>query len=224
MRYAQRNEEMRRLRFEEGWILRDIAEKFGVSRERVRQIIGNTGKEFRKEWTKKFIQGHPDVMIGSHFTEISSLPGVKKAWQTEWGNYPHKMKGEYQKKHRNYENETKRMLRNIGIKAAIMPTKNPFNLITHNGCRIVVRYTTTNISECPSQTSSTYPHWAVPGLPNNHRDYDFLIAFIPDTFFVIPSNEIGDRNPTSRIRIPWPKMSNKPSKWHKWHERIDMIY
>lgn len=35
--------EMKRLRFEEHWSLQRIATKYGISRERVRQILGNTG-------------------------------------------------------------------------------------------------------------------------------------------------------------------------------------
>lgn len=39
----ERKEEMLKLRFENRWPLWKIAEEFGISRERVRQIIGNTG-------------------------------------------------------------------------------------------------------------------------------------------------------------------------------------
>jgi len=38
-----RKEEMLKLRFECRWPLWKIAEQYGISRERVRQIIGNTG-------------------------------------------------------------------------------------------------------------------------------------------------------------------------------------
>lgn len=35
--------EMKRLRYKEFWTLQMIADRYGISRERVRQIIGNTG-------------------------------------------------------------------------------------------------------------------------------------------------------------------------------------
>jgi DNA-directed RNA polymerase sigma subunit (sigma70/sigma32) len=36
--------EMKRLRFEEKWTLKQIGMKFNLTRERVRQLIGNTGR------------------------------------------------------------------------------------------------------------------------------------------------------------------------------------
>lgn len=44
--------EMKRLRFEEHLSIREIGERFGISRERVRQLIGNTG------W---YVLGHKDI-------------------------------------------------------------------------------------------------------------------------------------------------------------------
>lgn len=39
----ERVKEMKRLRFELKWTLQKIASQYGISRERVRQLIGNTG-------------------------------------------------------------------------------------------------------------------------------------------------------------------------------------
>jgi DNA-binding CsgD family transcriptional regulator len=41
--HNQRKLEMRRLRYGDGWTLQRIADRYGISRERVRQILGNTG-------------------------------------------------------------------------------------------------------------------------------------------------------------------------------------
>jgi hypothetical protein len=46
--YAARNTEMRRLRTEEHWLLQALGEKYGISRERVRQIVGATRKSRAK--------------------------------------------------------------------------------------------------------------------------------------------------------------------------------
>ena len=40
----ERNIEIKRLRNNEYWTLQRIGDKFGISRERVRQIVGNTGE------------------------------------------------------------------------------------------------------------------------------------------------------------------------------------
>ena len=39
----KRNAEIHRLRMEEHWTLQDIADLYDLTRERVRQILGNTG-------------------------------------------------------------------------------------------------------------------------------------------------------------------------------------
>lgn len=45
----QRFKEMLHLRFVERWTLQQIADKYNMTRERVRQIIGNTGWVNKKE-------------------------------------------------------------------------------------------------------------------------------------------------------------------------------
>ena len=40
---ADRDKEIERLRFEEGLTLQEIGDRFDISRERVRQVVGNTG-------------------------------------------------------------------------------------------------------------------------------------------------------------------------------------
>jgi DNA-directed RNA polymerase sigma subunit (sigma70/sigma32) len=47
----ERIEEMKRLRFEEKWTLQQIADKYGICRERVRQLIGNTGRLEKDPYT-----------------------------------------------------------------------------------------------------------------------------------------------------------------------------
>jgi DNA-binding transcriptional regulator LsrR (DeoR family) len=44
----ERINEMKRLRFVEEWTLQQIADKYGISRERVRQLIGNSGSRNSK--------------------------------------------------------------------------------------------------------------------------------------------------------------------------------
>lgn len=41
---GDRKQEMKELRFSEGWTLQRIADHYDITRERVRQILGNTGR------------------------------------------------------------------------------------------------------------------------------------------------------------------------------------
>lgn len=48
---VERNEEIKSLRFDDHLTLKEIGDIYGVSRERIRQIVGNTGS--LKELTKR---------------------------------------------------------------------------------------------------------------------------------------------------------------------------
>lgn len=222
---TERNEQIRHQRYIEGMTLEEIGVIHGITRERVRQIVPDTGN-YRAQWTRDFIRDNPDV-IHVNRDEIKNLPGVKKEWSKIWGKTWHEPKDGYQKEHFLFVNRLKDMLRDIGIQSEIVPFAEPHDLLTKSGMKISVGYTNTDVSRCPSQNSTSYPTWAVPNLGADPTKYDYAVAFIPYagdyTFFVIPSSEIGYRSRNSRIRIPFPQMGNKPSKWHKWHERIDLI-
>jgi hypothetical protein len=69
----ERNEEIRRLRLEEYWMLEDIGDKFGISRERVRQIIGNTGRDIKAKQTQRIIN-NPEF-DGMEVNEIAKKTG-----------------------------------------------------------------------------------------------------------------------------------------------------
>jgi len=44
----ERVEEMKILRFQENWTLKEIGKKYGITRERVRQLIGNSGAGYKQ--------------------------------------------------------------------------------------------------------------------------------------------------------------------------------
>jgi len=43
--FGERNDEMRRLRYDENWTLQAIGDKYGITRERVRQICEKEKRE-----------------------------------------------------------------------------------------------------------------------------------------------------------------------------------
>ena len=70
---AERKAEMSRLRFDDGWTIEAIGEKFGVTRERVRQILGNSGHLSPKFRTKQ-IQSFDNLRLTN--TELSEKYGI----------------------------------------------------------------------------------------------------------------------------------------------------
>lgn len=223
----ERNQEMWRLRHIEGWSLPAIGKKFGVSRERVRQIIGNTGKFFRREWTEKIKSSGRYSLQHYHFSEIKHLPGVSKVWQEDWSSHRHDSKGGYVRVGQEFEELAYSILKENGIDGTLMPNRFPYSILTDKGVKIDVHVGNTNTALFKSQHNTT-PTWRVPNI-RYENDFDFLMAFIPEgygyTYFVIPHEFLSSIKRTNNIRIPWPKISEDyyHSKWHQFHKRIDLI-
>jgi hypothetical protein len=210
---TQRNEEMKRLRMEDGWHLIDIANKYDISRERVRQIIGNTGKKFRTQWTEaKSVDYNLE-----NIKDITSLPGTQIVWKRLWGKFRHQAKGGNIKTGQEYENKASEMLNSLGIPNKLMPTHHSFDILLDNGLRIDVKHSIFDASSMKTQKyiSPTFP---ISNMKNG-KECDFFFVFIPDAVFIIPSSEVR----VDRIRIPYPQKGQKPSKWVQYKDRYDLL-
>lgn len=222
--YEARRAEMRKLREDNGLTDGEIGKRFGgISRERVRQILGNKGRYFRSEWTRKLIQSG---MVLAHRSDLKNAPGVKKEWLKDWGNHRHIVMSGAPKIGFEFEEKASTILAQCGISNELMPNHHPFDIKTINGARIEVTVTNVDVSQFKTQDKIKYPTWAV---PVRRRDmWDFLFVFIPDnggyTYYIIPSSEFSNlKTIDARVRIPHPRMGRKPSKWHQFHKRIDLI-
>lgn len=227
--YVKRKEEMWDMRHVQGMTLKEIGEKCGgISRERVRQIIGNTGRDFRSEWTKELIASKKVKLY--HWTELGNAPGVRREWRRIWGNERHEVKSGSSGNRKGYlfEEFASEILTMNGIENRCMPYRSSFDILCENGAKLAVTVSGTDVREMPSQVKQIYPTWAV---VYRNKNVDFLFAFVPDedevgehTYYVIPISELLHlKTKDSRIRIPHPPMSQKVSKWHKFHKRLDLI-
>jgi hypothetical protein len=231
--YEQRKRDMEKLRFEDGWTLRKIADEIGkrygtiISRERVRQIIGNTGNDFRKEWTRKLIRS--GRVRFSHHSELKDAPGIRREWMAVWGQERHEARGGgFNAIGQRFEEKASTILAQNGISNKLMPYRHPYDIEVEGGVRIDVKRTTVNMLNAPSQKCASNT-WSVPHLKSG-EDCDFFFVFVPDdtyddgwTYFVIPSFEVRKHARNTRIRIPHPNSGQKVSKWTKYHRRIDLI-
>lgn len=223
---TERNQEMWRLRFVEGWKLREIGKWAGISRQRVQQIIGDSGKDFLSIWTQRKIDSGSYV-LPKNVEELDDLKGAKRVWQKEWGRHRHRAKGGPAKFGQDYEEAASQILSENGIENKLMNYRCPYD-IDCSGIRVDVKVTTHDVSKIKSQNCQ-YPTFQLPEMKSG-KDCDFFFVFIPDneevsgfTYFVIPSKEFHHLAHGSRPRIPWRPVSQKPSKWHTYHKRIDLI-
>src|SRR3990172_9189577 len=127
--YEKRLDDMKKMRFDEGKTNTEIGGKYGISRERVRQLIGNTGRLFRQNWTKKLIQSG-EIKL-NHWTELENAPGVRKEWIRDWGNHRHViLKPGSVRTGYIFEELASRILKDWGIENECMPFRYPYDIVT----------------------------------------------------------------------------------------------
>lgn len=211
--YETRRNEMLDMRFQQGKTNTEIGVTFGISRERVRQIIGNTGKDFRSRWTLSKIN---TVNLSSMIRDqLYKLPGVISVWENAFSEVRHRVKkGGYVANGQKWENKASQILSDSGIENKLMKYHDPFDIITENGVRIDVKHAG---KYNPPSYRSVNNYRA--SNTKKGRSCDFFFVFLnEDVYFVIPSSEVvGDY-----IIIPYPA-NKKPSKWHKYYKRLDLL-
>lgn len=214
---VERNKEIKRLRLEEGKSLQEIAEIYGVSRERIRQIVPDTGNTFLSKWTESKV-GEYDL---SQYHNIHDLPGSLSVWRKIWGKYRHNAKSGTVEIGQQFENMASSILYEMGFKNTLMPNHHPFDILLDNGKRIDVKHSDFDISYMESQRCAS-PTYRISNTKYG-KDCDFFFVFIPYenqyVHFVIPSSKIT----TSDIRIVFPSMGRKPSKWSEYLYRFDLL-
>jgi len=201
--------QMKAMRFEQGKTNVEIGKFFGVSGERVRQIIGNTGLTFRSRWTEKLARASKLPKSTDEFV------GVKSVWHRvfNWTKIHHDVRGRAAKYQR-WERMASALLNKHGFKNRLMAYGHPFDIELENGIRIDVK--STRLWKPPSHKG---PHSYLAGHAKGGRDCDFFFIFIDEeTYFIVPS--VGA--PKHAIVIPWPP-SRKPSKYQQYYKRFDLL-
>lgn len=223
---TERNQEMWKLRHVKGWTLDEIGTKYGISRERVRQIIGNTGRDFLTMWTRQKIES--GFTLPSTFESLWDLRGSVREWRKEWAKHRHTAKGGLARLGQIFEELASFILAENKIPNKLMTYRCPYDIQTESGLRIDVKVSHMNVQKLKSQMV-THPTYQLPEMKSG-KDCDFFFVFIPDvdepsgyTYFIIPAHEFHHMQIGSRPRIPWKPLSQKPSKWHKYNKRINLL-
>lgn len=211
-------DEMLRLRFEERKTLREIGEKYGITRERVRQIIGNTGRvlsediERRNERIRSSIEPTPTLaekygLTDSHISKIRS------------GKH-HLIAGGNRRKGEMVERFVSKMLDEQNIENELMPTGHSFDIMANGNTKIDVKgaFKTTLTGELRS------PQWHFCVQKDKRGDYcDIFICVIWDTkeCFIIPSDELKEKQ--SDLFFCHPTKRPEIGKYQKYLNRWDLI-
>lgn len=217
-----RTDEVRRLRYDQKWTLAEIGKKLGISRERVRQILGNTGYGFKRSVEKEIAINSPDLTTAEladileipkssvssyrrgirHRIDLTSSAGVGSLW----------------------EERAAERLNSLGYATELQPHGAPFDILVNGKCRIDVKVCLKQ-NHSPSLVYIKSPLWGF-SIRENRNDTDFYIFIIGPTedFFVVPSTETPDaRLYKSGVRFVWPTSRPTMGKYQKFHNRFDLI-
>lgn len=213
-RDKERLKEMERLRFSENWSLQEIADKYNLSRERVRQLIGNSGSGYKARRNNHSIISRPDL-TNQELSEALNL-SVNKISSIR-GRQRHEIKGGSLKKGTDIEVIVSKLLINKGVENKLMPHKHPFDILLWNGKRVDVKSCYKKIKP-KSQAGNGY--YSVHIDRSRRGEYaDFLIVLIvpENVYFVIPFDVATDQ-----IRLIYPE-SAKKSKFSVYINRFDLL-
>jgi transcriptional regulator with XRE-family HTH domain len=210
-----RTKEMQHLRYQEKWSLQQIATKFGVSRERVRQLIGNSGKGLVTERQNTIYNKF------KHLTNkaLGKLLGVQAG--TVMRDYRngerHEIEGGVLKVGVEAEILVSKKLSSLGIRNTLMPHHHPFDILLGNGTRIDVK------SSRPQNNSKTisplYNFSTKKQIKKDFCDFFILFLFGENQFFIVPFKDAK-----TLIRFCYPKTNKgRQSKWNQYHNRFDLL-
>jgi hypothetical protein len=211
-----RNEEMKRLQQEEFYTHADLAKLYGISRERVAQILGRGTSDFGKKRTALLLSKLPLEKMTTEEVN-AAIPGHGNRVGRAMKNIHHKNNGRGDAS----EQSVLEKLLSLGIACKRMPFRHPYDIETESGLRIDVKHTDANWANRYPYLKYASPAWRFSHLKNG-RDCNFFICVVPEpepTYFVIPAKDAQ----LSCILIPYPVMGQKPSKWTKYLNRFDLL-
>jgi hypothetical protein len=218
MNRQKRKAEMERMRFEELMTLQEIGDEFDISRERVRQIIGNTGYDVFQ--TKNEIRNVKIKQSKLSTAKVAKKHNVSYGFVSRIRTNHHNIEGGSQKKGQDAERYISDKLKNMRIRNKLMPVGHPFDILVFNKLRV-------DVKAC--YHGNQYKNLLNPryhfNIDSNRRGKycDFLIFVIWESkdCFVIPFDKVGYNK--NNVFFCWPTARPEIGKYQKYHNRWDLL-
>lgn len=213
-----RDIEMVRLRNEEMMTLQEIGNIYGVSRERVRQIVGNSGYVNMASVRRRSIIRSSLNKTNSNLAEelgvcVSNVAKHRSDLRhaVEPGNHAlaHGSR---------CEDYIADLLREKGYYVEQMPLSHHFDMLV-NGHRVDVKYCRTPKRSPSMRTTSPTQRFGVKGDRGN-CDFYVLVTNKLEVF-VVPSSKIPDT--MDQILFCWPTKRPEIGKYQKYFNRFDLL-
>jgi predicted DNA-binding protein YlxM (UPF0122 family) len=221
MEMKSRNQKMIGL-YKEGYTLQEIGDQYGVSRERVRQIVQSkeyiNGSDVRKKRAVDLygnVSGMPKrKQIERAKTlrmSVSVVKLLRKGKRT-------KIEGGWGKKGQEIEEMISDLLTSQGVNNTLMPCGHPFDILTSDGKRIDVKGNYTYFSE--DRVSPMYKIKIRKRMKGSFCDFFILYIAQKNDIYVIPDNAISG---VDFMYISCPSVYKTYPRWEQYKNRFDLL-
>ena len=213
--FKERNKKIIDLRVNKKWTLDKIGIFFGVSRQRIEQIVGNTDNIKTKAFRIKKAVELQDLDVTKTTQEIKEITG---RYSVNWFGLRHPASSGNAKLGYDAEEFVSKVLTDNGIPNKLTNSR-PIDIILDNGLKLEVK---SRSKSQPTKTSKNFYYFPL------IRDVvkgtaDFYILVINEDCFVIPSSDVPGHG---GIGFVWPKTTSKQgrfSNWTEYHNRVDLL-
>lgn len=213
---TDRNAEMKRLRYEEFWTEQKIGNHFGVTRERVRQVVGNSG-HISAPFRREYILDHPYASATELAERFEITPEHVRRIRERGNVYYRREEGDWKYEKAQWVEWVSDRLSTLGIENAIL---SDFSIELWDGNIWVAVSKIRPLA--PSHRGWPYASFHI---GKGFSKSDFVIAVIEDTptAYVIPTlvfPPIMDRN-RSQFRLQ--EVYGRPGKYTQYREAWHLL-
>lgn len=210
-------EEMLELRHEYLWTLEEIGNEFGVTRERVRQIIGNTGEGFKSRRIKEEINRYPNKSN----KEIADLLGIAGSTVSRYRETRSPIRGNSNRARGwKWRLWAERKLSKLGFDAELVPRGQGYDILVNGSIRVTVRFCGSQWD--PPSHFGTNPYWTFRNIDAKRATTDFFMLVTKnEDVFIVAKNSIP-RN-QEEIIFAYPTDRPEIGKYQQYHERYDLL-
>lgn len=220
---------MYKLRYEQGYTLQEISDMFSISRERIRQIIGNSGKDFITKFNQSVAETI-DITKNSSFSSIvddvakSDIrvrpSALLKALQPKLSSTHHKMDGGNAETGEIGEREVSDKLTSIGIQNTLMPAGHPFDILLDGGIKIDVKSATVDRFYNKKAIHKTFKFQVQKSMGDKYCDF-FVCLVVPfHAMFVIPWELVQGK---TSLYLTYPVPQRNWSWIYQYESRFDLL-